>query len=83
MTPAQIDILKQSCGKRVEIRCADGEVVIADVLFVSDEDGDVVYDLVSSSRPERYTRPARDVAWSVPFGEVESVTVVAQGAPEG
>lgn len=69
MTDAEILVLKQSDGKEVEIRCKDGELMAVRVLLVSESERDVIYDLISSNRPERYCSGA---AYSVSFDDIEA-----------
>jgi len=50
----QIERLRQNEGKVVKITCSDGELLEAKILHVDDEYRDAVYDLVSSTMPEKY-----------------------------
>jgi hypothetical protein len=49
-----IEALKRGVGKRVVLGFGDGEVTVAEPHLVSDESADVIYDVVSTNRPERY-----------------------------
>jgi hypothetical protein len=44
-----LEVLKANTGKTVKITYKDREVLIAKLLYVFDEEGEIVYDLVSSS----------------------------------
>jgi hypothetical protein len=73
MTDADIKLLKENDGKQVEIRCKDGEVIRVTVTFVSESEGDVVCDLISSSRPERYSQRSSEVSYSILFKDIDTV----------
>jgi hypothetical protein len=77
MTASEIELLKASCGKRLEIRCTDGEVMKVAVVFVSEAEGDVIYDLISTNRQERYSGRTGGEAYSTPFREIDSLQLVA------
>jgi hypothetical protein len=77
MTRDEIELLKRSSGKTVEFLCTDGEIVQASVRWVSDEDNDLIHDLVSSNMPERY-RDRENCAYLTPFEQIESVRVVTE-----
>ena len=44
-----LEVLKANTGKTVKITYKDREVLIAKLLYVFDEEGEIEYDLVSSS----------------------------------
>ena len=50
-----IATLKQAYDRTVSLLRTDGELIVGDIVFVSDEKQEVLYDLVRSSRPERYS----------------------------
>ena len=50
MDAADLELLKASTDKYVVIHIEDGEVIVAAVHFVSDEDQDVIYDVISSPK---------------------------------
>ena len=74
MTHADIDFLKSRINQNVQFHCKDGEIVVGFVHFVSDEERDVVYDLISSNRMNRYQSGA-NCAYSIPFEEIDFVTL--------
>ena len=47
MTQADLELLKASIDTLVRVRCRDGEIFIRKALSVSEEEQDLVYDLVS------------------------------------
>ncbi|HEY6307734.1 MAG TPA: hypothetical protein VI488_14885 [Candidatus Angelobacter sp.] len=50
--------LRNNEGKVVKITCSDGELLEAKILHVDDEYRDAIYDLVSSTTPEKYKQGA-------------------------
>jgi hypothetical protein len=58
MKAAQITRLRDSEGKVVKITCSDGELLEARIVHVDDDNRDVIYDLVSSTKPEKYKQGA-------------------------
>jgi hypothetical protein len=76
MTDDEIELLKASVGKTVELSCTDGEVVQARVFSVSETERDVVYDLVSSNMPVRYCSRKGNEAYLTPFAEIDSVRLL-------
>jgi hypothetical protein len=78
MTGDQIDMLKRSSGKTVELVCTDAEVVHARIISVSEEQKDVVYDLVSSNIPQRYCDRKGNEAFLTPFEEIDSVRLLTE-----
>ena len=54
MTQELIERLRQNEGKVVKINCSDGELLEAKIIHVDDEHGDVIFDLVASTTPEKY-----------------------------
>jgi hypothetical protein len=62
----QIERLRQNEGKVVKITCSDGELLEAKIVHVDDEYRDAIYDLVSSTKPEKYkqgTAAAYVIRW--------------------
>ncbi len=71
MDDTDAGFLKQGIGRQIAIRFRDGEITPAEPLLVSDEDQDLIYDVVSSNRPEKC--PAlRSVAYCASFSEIEA-----------
>ncbi len=73
MREADLQLLKASVDKIVRIICADGESMLARVLFVSDEDQDVIYDLVSTTKESQYEKHDDQPAYRVEFRDIERV----------
>lgn len=67
MNPEQIERLREKEGSVVKITCADGELLEAKIVHIDDEYRDAVYDLVSSTTPEKYkqgTAAAYVIRWA-------------------
>jgi len=73
MDSGDLELLKASIGRNVVIHCVDGEVILAEIHFVSDEDQDLIYDVVSSNRPSSSRETSDKPAYLMPFSEVSSV----------
>jgi hypothetical protein len=69
-----IGFLKSRIDQTVLFHCKDGERIVGRVLFVSEEEQDVIYDLISSNQAGRY-ESFGDAAYSLTFEEIERVTL--------
>jgi hypothetical protein len=49
VTGSDIEKLRSTEGRTVELHCSDGEVLVAKILHIDDEYQDVIYDLVRST----------------------------------
>jgi hypothetical protein len=82
VTEADLVCLKANIGKIVEIETTDGERLLAEVVSVFDleDDPDVFYELVSTSRPDLYPRgPDRSIGYSLPLRNILSVRAAEHG----
>ena len=61
-------------GLPVRFHCRDGEIILGKLQSVSEEEMDVIYDLISSNRQDRY-RSFGNCAFRLTFDEVEFVTL--------
>jgi small nuclear ribonucleoprotein (snRNP)-like protein len=73
VTANDLQMLKASIDKVVKITCTDGEILIAKVQAVSDEDKDVIYDLVSTTRESHYEKRDEQPAYLIGFRDIERV----------
>jgi hypothetical protein len=73
MNTADIEILKASIGKTVKIVTHDGETLLAKIVLVSEEDADVIYDLIVTSREGQYEKFDQQPAYRIGFDEIKSV----------
>ena len=65
--------LKHNVGKVFTFTCSDGDIVIAKILGVDDEYGEVVCELVSSNKPEIYSSTS-GVQFAMLLTDIHSVT---------
>jgi hypothetical protein len=73
VTENDLQLPKASIDKLVTITCSDGEVLLAKVHAVSDEDEDVIYDLVSTTKESHYEKRDEQPAYLIPFGDIDRV----------
>ena len=73
MGEQDLQLLKASVNKVVRIVCRDGESILAKVHAVSDEDEDVIYDLVSTTKESQYEKHDEQPAYLIKFEEIEHV----------
>jgi hypothetical protein len=73
VTPNDLQLLKASIDRVVKITCSDGEILLAKVHAVSDEDGDVIYDLVSTTMEFHYEKRDEQPAYLIAFRDIERV----------
>ena len=76
MTEADLVCLKSNIGKIVEIETTDGVRHLVRVVSVFDgeDDPDMFYELVSTSRPDLYPRLAeKSIGYSLPLENILSV----------
>jgi hypothetical protein len=67
MTPEEIDRMRRNERKIVRIDCSDGEILNARILHVNDDHQDTIYDLISTTTPEKYkagNKSAYVIRWS-------------------
>ena len=81
MDPKNLETLKANVDGLVKINSFDGEVIVAKVHFVSEEDEDVIYDLISTSRESQYEKLDQQPAYRIRFQDIESVEVLPSHPP--
>jgi small nuclear ribonucleoprotein (snRNP)-like protein len=69
MTPEEVEQLRRFEGRRVTITCSDGEVLQGKILHVDDEHRDAIFDLVSTTTPEKYKQGA-NAAYVIRWADV-------------
>jgi hypothetical protein len=70
--------LRKYEGRIARITSTEGEVIIAKVVWVSDEHQDVILDVLSTNQPERYERFGKkynECAWVLPFEFIRDVQI--------
>ena len=73
MTEHDIALLENSVDKAVRMRCTDGEVITAKIDSVDRADGEVVYELLSTTKESNYEKFDRQPAYLIRFAEIHSV----------
>ena len=73
MTQNDLQLLKASIDQIVKITCSDGEILVAKVLSVSEEEEDVIYDLVKTTRDEHYEKRDVQPAYLIHFRSITRV----------
>ena len=71
--------MKRFEDKLALLKCADGEVIKAKVLFVDEEYADVILDVASTSKMEKWQKghPNSDAAYVIPLAEIEFVQEIS------
>ena len=75
MTEADLLVLKGSVDKTVRIICSDGEILTATIHAVSDEDQDVICDLISTTKESNYEKRDEQPAYLIHFHDIERVEI--------
>jgi hypothetical protein len=65
-----IEKLKAHMNSRVILTFQDGEVVIADLDFVLEDEDCIIFDLVTSNRPDKYERSDKRLHISAHISDV-------------
>jgi hypothetical protein len=73
VTRADFETLQASIDKLVRVRCRDGEIFIGKALFVSEEEQDLIYDLVSTSKESHYEKTDQKPVYRIGFQDIDSV----------
>jgi hypothetical protein len=73
MTERDLQVLKENDHKIVRIKTYDGELLLVKVIFVSESENDLIYDLVSTSRESQYEKHDEQPAYRIGFGDIQSV----------
>ena len=73
MNDLDLQILRASVDSALRLSFADGEVVTAKIIVVSDEERDVIYDIAESNLPAKYREGVAGSAYRARFEEIVSV----------
>jgi hypothetical protein len=73
MREIDLDILRASVDHVVRIVCCDGEIMLAKILFVFDDDEEVIYDLVSTTKESQHEKHDKQPAYLIRFKDIEHV----------
>jgi hypothetical protein len=77
MNDADIQLLKSSVDKSLKLCCVDGEVLVAKIIYVWDEYGDVSFDVISTNRPEKYEKYPAEAAYTINLQDIASVEAIS------
>ncbi len=79
MTDTDIQCLKENVDKIVEIQTVDGELLVAKIISVFDQEDqpDIFYDVVSSNMIDCYSHLESGAGYSLDFDKILSVKPVA------
>jgi len=76
MTPDDLELLKEKVNKVVKIVCTNGEIMLAKIHAVSDEDEDVIYDLIQTTKESQYEKHDVQPAYLIRFQDIQHVESV-------
>ncbi|HET9839873.1 MAG TPA: hypothetical protein VFR84_16720 [Candidatus Angelobacter sp.] len=76
MTEHDLQLLKANIDKTLRIRFRDGETSLIRVNLISDEDRDVIYDLISTDKESTYEKLDVQPAYRAEFDDIVSVEAV-------
>lgn len=76
VTETDLQQLKASIDKVVKIICSDGEILVAKVHAVSEEDEDVIYDLISTTNESRYEKRDEQPVYLINFKDIKRVEAI-------
>ncbi|MBS1839378.1 MAG: hypothetical protein JSS69_19000 [Acidobacteria bacterium] len=79
MNTTDAEILKASVGKTLKITTYDGETLMAKVVLVSEEDADLIYELILTNRESQYEKFDEQPAYRIGFNEIEGVELLQAG----
>jgi len=77
MNANDLETLKTNIDRMVKIDTFDGESLLAKVVLVSEEDQDVIYELVSTSRESQYEKFDEQPAYRIAFQDIKSVQALS------
>ena len=76
MTEKDMQMSKDSVDSNVRLICSDGEILVAKILFVCEEDEGVIYDLVSTNKELNYEKCDKQPSYWTNFREIVRVELV-------
>jgi hypothetical protein len=73
MTKSDIEVLKANIDRRVRVHCRDGEIFVGKALFVSEEEQDLTYDLISTTKESQYEKADQQPCYLIRFQDIAAV----------
>lgn len=73
MTIEDLNVLKAHIDQTVRLDCIDGEVIKAKLILVSEEDQDIIFDLICTNRQDKYEKLDRQPAYLLRFQHIQHV----------
>jgi hypothetical protein len=73
MTKSDLELLKASIDNLVRVHCLDGEVFVGKTISVSEEEQDLIYDLISTNHEYQYEKTGQNAAYLIRFDEIDCV----------
>ena len=66
-------MLQANIDRVVRVHCTDGEIFVGRVLSVSEEEQDLIYDLIITSKGSHYEKTDEQPAYMIKLRDIESV----------
>ncbi len=82
MNAKDLETLSANIDKVVRVLTSDGESMLAKVVLVSEEDEDLIYELVSTTRESQYEKFDQQPAYRITFQEIQSVEALTSPPPK-
>lgn len=73
MTKSDVELLKANVDKLIRVHCRDGEVFVGKAVSVSEDEQDLIYDLISTSRESQYEKADQQPSYLIRFQDIDSV----------
>ena len=73
MTESDFEVLKSNIDKRIRVRCRDGEIFVGKAISVSEDEQDLIYDLISTSKESQYEKTDQQPSYLIRLQDIESV----------
>lgn len=73
MKKADLELLKTNIERLVRVHCCDGEVFVGKVVSVSENEQDLIYDLISTSRESQYEKADQQPSYLIRFNDIDFI----------
>ena len=78
MTSENRERLRSCTNKLIRLVTVDGEQMVVKVILMQDEYEDFICDIRSTNRAMKYKAPLDSSAYTIPYNDVESFTLVTE-----